>query len=740
MDDDIQFLGMMAPISPTKPTYPLSPHPPIQPPASGIMLVIPKSGDEPTQTLRFLNSRSAVVHIGRASSSVVDADKPPDSILFRCPVISRRHAKLMFSSGHVYIVDLHSHHGTHLLRRDETISRLIVPDVPIALQDGDTLTFGKVVGKEPFCVSPVTANVMLIYDTEEALSPSISQPVITLVGSPASLPATPIKGKDQAEAPANPGRYGLFGPHSPPSSRESSPRSSDEDDFSQSDPDHEEDEDEEDDYLDPPEEYPSIPFGGHAQPQSSSACYASLPSLHGLGLLASRHVTHHAPPTHIPIHAPHTPLNMHSQMAPSLPFERRPFIDSWLFDSTQRHITQDPPNAAVEPGVDEPMDISRPTSPPVVNVLNHVPDEIIEEALASVAQTGSHVIASINEPSVIGAYPGSPVRSAVVSPWEDGEDLSQFERPQQQESLSRPSGQVEKLSGAADGTASSSLVAEASESSDQLAEDVASDVDAEGEADVDLITTTGTNAVTPAPLPLEPRPLVTSAVSVQSSLNTHAPACTSTAASSGMSIDARLSSLDEALVNLWGNVLRMQIAHRKTQTDHKMLSDRTDALAARADAVQADLRGAMRDDNEVGALRSRVKAAEDLLAEVQGRLSVTEEALAQAKAQAEARAAEEAARVVASESDAALAAATTTPTTPTRKRKRAEDEDDMDDRKDENDVAEGEEDEQGNNTVPARRPKVQTRKRTRRYARAAVHVTTAAVVGAVAAWSALAFV
>jgi len=127
MDDDIQFLGMVSPISTQKSSYahPNNPNSPmLQPPASGaslavhsdetdngvltynligIMLVIPKSGDEPTQTLRFLKSRSAVIHIGRASSSVLDADKSPDSIQFRCPVISRRHAKLMFSSGHVCI-------------------------------------------------------------------------------------------------------------------------------------------------------------------------------------------------------------------------------------------------------------------------------------------------------------------------------------------------------------------------------------------------------------------------------------------------------------------------------------------------------------------------------------------------------------------------------------------------------------------------------------------------------------
>ena len=123
MDDEIQFIGMVSPVSTQKPSYAHPNNPPtMQPPASGaslavqsdethsavltynpigIMLVIPKSGEEPTQTLRFLKSRSAVVHIGRASSSVVDPDKSPDSVQFRCPVISRRHAKLMFSSGHV---------------------------------------------------------------------------------------------------------------------------------------------------------------------------------------------------------------------------------------------------------------------------------------------------------------------------------------------------------------------------------------------------------------------------------------------------------------------------------------------------------------------------------------------------------------------------------------------------------------------------------------------------------------
>ena len=447
-------------------------------------------------------------------------------------------------------MDLHSHHGTHLLRRDEIVSRPIVPDVPIALQDGDTLTFGKAVGKEPFSVSPVTANVMLIYDTEAVQSPTVSQPIISLVDSP-SLPTTPIKGKE-AEAPKSPnaGRYGLFGPHfSPSPSCQSSPRSSDED-FSPSDPDCEEDEDEdEDDYLDPPEEYPSMPFAGHGQAQGPSACYASLPSLHGLGLLASRHVMHHAPPTHIPLHASHTPLNMHTQMPPSLAPERRSFIDPWLFDCSQRVTAQDPANVSLGTA-DDSMDISRPASPPVANALHHVPDAVIEDAFVSVAQTEAHVNANAEEPLVVGAYPGSPVRSAIVSPWEDTEEIPHPGPRPQHQSMSQPHGQLDCGAPAAEErTAPSSVIVEASEGSEKLAEDVASDVDADGEADVDP-TPAAAAVSAPAPVPLERAPYVMPAVNVVPQLFP-APAGVSTNAAASTTIDARLTSLDKALVNLW---------------------------------------------------------------------------------------------------------------------------------------------------------------------------------------------
>jgi hypothetical protein len=206
----------------------------------------------------------------------------------------------------------------------------------------------------------------------------------------------------------------------------------------------------------------------------------------------------------------------------------------------------------------------------------------------------------------------------------------------------------------------------------------------------------------------------------------------------------------------------MQIAHRKTQTDHKMLSDRTDALGARVDAVQADLRSAMRNDDEVETLRTRVQAAEDLLSELQDRLSATEMALAEAKAQAEAQAAERAAQVAietevspcthapsalcahSTQSDTATAVATITPpVTPTHKRKRTEDDGDLDNEDGNIIVRGGEGEEEGQeqgNSVRTYCPNVQARKRPRRFLRAAVHVTAAATIGAVAAWSALAFV
>jgi hypothetical protein len=183
-----------------------------------------------------------------------------------------------------------------------------------------------------------------------------------------------------------------------------------------------------------------------------------------------------------------------------------------------------------------------------------------------------------------------------------------------------------------------------------------------------------------------------------------------------------------------------------------MLSDRTDALVARVNTAPADFHGAMRSEDEADLLRNRLRAAEDLLSQLQGRLSATEMVLVDVRMQAEAEvlAAEQAVQRAATQVSPPIlythapsplcaysAQSQATTTAQTRKRKRYKD--DVESDEDGNNVTEGEEDKQ-DGSVRARRPEVPARKRTCRIARTAVHTAAAVVIGAVAAWSALAFV
>jgi hypothetical protein len=74
---------------------------------TGIVLHVQPSDVETRCEMVYYKSRTAVVNIGRQSSGG-DTDKKPgdtesnNSAMFKCPVISRRHAKIAFSdSGHV---------------------------------------------------------------------------------------------------------------------------------------------------------------------------------------------------------------------------------------------------------------------------------------------------------------------------------------------------------------------------------------------------------------------------------------------------------------------------------------------------------------------------------------------------------------------------------------------------------------------------------------------------------------
>ena len=62
----------------------------------------------------------------------------------------------------VYLVDLSSHHGTHLLKVGHAVPITLAPEVPTPLADGDIVTLGKSVGKDEDLVRPVTVRVKFL--------------------------------------------------------------------------------------------------------------------------------------------------------------------------------------------------------------------------------------------------------------------------------------------------------------------------------------------------------------------------------------------------------------------------------------------------------------------------------------------------------------------------------------------------------------------------------------------------
>ncbi|KAL4247683.1 hypothetical protein ABKN59_008915 [Abortiporus biennis] len=126
-------------------------------------LSLTMTGPNPSPAFEFSKTSCRVINIGRKSAqSKDDYTVEEDRALFRCAVVSRKHATITFAEyGNVYVTDLHSHHGTHILRRGESVSMAITPETLCPLGDGDVLTFGKTVGKDQFLVRPVTVKVEL---------------------------------------------------------------------------------------------------------------------------------------------------------------------------------------------------------------------------------------------------------------------------------------------------------------------------------------------------------------------------------------------------------------------------------------------------------------------------------------------------------------------------------------------------------------------------------------------------
>ncbi|KAF9484581.1 hypothetical protein BDN70DRAFT_106163 [Pholiota conissans] len=197
MDDDIVFLGS----SPAN--IPIPSSRPAQRPVTGVSLHVEKNGSIDAHCLTFRRTDSTVVHIGRrpAMDPAIDDNQSTAAASFRCAVVSRRHAKIAFSdSGHVYLIDLGSHHGTHV--RSQGVARALKPETPTLLVDGDVITFGKAVGKGDECVQPIITRIELLLD------PNTSTTFRTL-----SLPSS---------SPSSKGSSGRYGIHTSSSSSDES--------------------------------------------------------------------------------------------------------------------------------------------------------------------------------------------------------------------------------------------------------------------------------------------------------------------------------------------------------------------------------------------------------------------------------------------------------------------------------------------------------------------------------------
>ncbi|KAG2002460.1 NWD2 [Coprinopsis cinerea AmutBmut pab1-1] len=161
-------------------------------PLTGIALNVEKYDNNDAYRLVFNRANGCVIHIGRrpGADSTRSHDNDSGNAMFRCAVVSRKHAKIAFSdNGNAYIIDLNSHHGTHLRKAGQLSSKMLKPEEPMLLSDGDVITFGKTVGRNEDSVRPVVVRVELLRN------PQPIKPLV--VPSPAS---------DKSSS----GRYGIY--------------------------------------------------------------------------------------------------------------------------------------------------------------------------------------------------------------------------------------------------------------------------------------------------------------------------------------------------------------------------------------------------------------------------------------------------------------------------------------------------------------------------------------------------
>ncbi|KAK0235163.1 hypothetical protein EDD85DRAFT_842102 [Armillaria nabsnona] len=196
MDDEIEYMG-------TKPAClnRLASNRPFlgaqQP--TGVILHIEKFGGEISETLTFQKPKGNTIAIGRRPPTVdadqLKRDQEEGKAMFRCPVVSRKHAQITFSdAGNIFLIDLGSHHGTHLRKPDQPVSTMLRSEMPTALATNDIITFGKTVGRGGDMVRPVVARVEVLYN----------HPVSAF--RPLIVPDSPTNSEGSVKSS---GRYGL---------------------------------------------------------------------------------------------------------------------------------------------------------------------------------------------------------------------------------------------------------------------------------------------------------------------------------------------------------------------------------------------------------------------------------------------------------------------------------------------------------------------------------------------------
>ena len=110
---------------------------------AGVVLHVEKSGENPEYSLTFRRENTSVVQIGRRSGHELDKNHnaPSTSAMFRCAVVSRKHAKIVFSdSGQVrsfnvfediyLLMSLGIHHRFRITSRNPSsqVRRLYFPN------------------------------------------------------------------------------------------------------------------------------------------------------------------------------------------------------------------------------------------------------------------------------------------------------------------------------------------------------------------------------------------------------------------------------------------------------------------------------------------------------------------------------------------------------------------------------------------------------------------------------------